>query len=426
MPGHYTIPVAVSGGDSFDAPGPNVTLPYQFDYLYLNSPYRGTSYDLTTHCTVGPPASINAHYSAGAGAYVVDGGPTWPATFVFDDYAMSLFASSGELAYTDTLQITFNYFISGARPFESLGVFINAGHFGAYRTDGGSASGAAAAPAALNLDAHRRPLAVLTLSGLTAAYSNDGGHTFVSASLGAGADPSLLVDARRNVYRIPFSTGSGLSQHSGSLQDGYVAAAGSPAVLAGLSGKYPCAAQHPTDRDYALLAYLDGTTLKTAWSADAGATWAYQSTVATGVDLTASGRPALGWLGETAFLASGPGPALLVRKSLDRGLTWAAPVTVATAPTNPGFTAAAYSGLSLLGWQGKLYLLGWGYRASGTTLTPSLWVSPDLGATWAASPGALPAGLAPPSALGMIPWAAQHRLGITHYSNDDTLHWLAD
>jgi hypothetical protein len=291
-----------------------------------------------------------------------------------------------------------------------------------------------AAAASLALDAHRRPLAVLmppgASAGISTAHSNDEGHVFALGNAFGGSDPSLLVDTHRNTYRIIHDTGAALTAAFGAIQDGFAADARSPASIAGMSGtagvsgKYPAAAQHPADAGYALLAYLDGGALKTAWSGDAGQTWRPMGTAATGLDFSASGRPALCWLGEAAFLAYGSGAALALRQSPDRGRTWGPPVTVANAPANTNFASVAYSGLSLLGWKGRLYLLAWSL-GTGTNLTPTLFVSPDLGASWAPH-GSLPPGLAPPTALGVIPHSGQLRLGITHHSDDDGAAWQAN
>ena len=291
-------------------------------------------------------------------------------------------------------------------------------------------SGAAVVPVAyLTLDAHRRPLAATgsgsaasgTISGL---WSNDAGHSFSSASIvTSGADPSLLVDTRTNrfsliYYRPADPSGTppaALMRAFGQIADGYPQDAGSPAAISTLSGQYPIAVKHPTDRDYTLLAYLDSGALKTAFSLDFGATWNALGTVDTGLDFTATGRAGLCFLGELAIVVYGSGNNLLCQASPDRGDTWGAAVTIGS--------SGPYSGLSLLGWQGRLYLLAW--TVSGSTATPALLGSSDLGATWAAIGGILPA-LTPPTGLGVIPQSGQLRLGTTNNSADDGATWPAD
>ncbi len=401
-------------------PHPNI---YDGSTLYEEKPYPNTQSRFGPDCVTGYPAS---------------------------------FAQIGASNVPDHIDVTLN-FPSNNDPFASgNGYYLKVQYGGrdgfallSYAQDGygyPSAPQGIAAPVALSgslaLDAHRRPLAVLpdgTASAptLSTAYSNDAGHTFSSMALGTGSDPSLIVDPRDNTYRILYSANGGMPAVFGTLQDGFVADPHSPGGVGGQpgqigpSGIYPAACPHPTDRDFVLLAYLDNgdsNSLKTAWSYDGGRTAEPVCVIATNQNFSTSGRPALCWLGETAFLVSGPGPALLVRASQDRGKTWGAAVTVATAPANTNYVAVAYSGLSLLGWQGRLYLLAWNYGSgarygSGTPFAPFLWTSGDMGKTWAPSPGSLPSGLMPPSALGVIPAGGQLRLGISHHSDDDGLTW---
>lgn len=302
---------------------------------------------------------------------------------------------------------------------------------------GGRAGGGGAPPVpppppsalSLALDAFRRPLAVTRGgAGLYGLASADAGHGFTSTPLdAAGADASLLVDEGRNRFAVvyarpsgPNAVAPGLYAATGELSDGYVLDAGSPAPIAGLSGQYPVAAPHPTDRDCALMVYSDvaaNNSLKTACSFDRGATWQAVATVLAGLDLSGTGRPALAWLGEMAFLAYASGSSLLACASPDRGATWGPAVAVAT--------SGPYTGLSLLGWQGTLYLLYFTNPATGSPVA-ALSISRDLGATWDAAPGALPAGLAAPSAVGVLPQTGRLRLGVTHSSPDDALTWAVD
>ncbi len=274
------------------------------------------------------------------------------------------------------------------------------------------------------LDAHRRPIAARASgSGALGFYSNDGGHSFLGGTAtgqkgvidadASCASINLLLDSHTNRYRAIYSKGSpaGLYSAAGPVVDGFVPDVPIAAV-AGLSGAYPIAASHPRDRLFCLMVYLDGTTLKAAWSGDGGGTWAVQSTIATGLSFTASGRAGLALLGETACVVYASGNTLLAKTSPDRGATWGAVVNAAT--------AGPYSGLSLLGWQGRLSLLAF----TGSPAAPKLLTSDDLGATWTNRSAGLPA-VAAPSALGVIPHSGQLRLGTTHKSEDGAA-WTVD
>ena len=178
------------------------------------------------------------------------------------------------------------------------------------------------------------------------------------------------------------------------------------------TGAYPVAVPHPADKDFTLLAYLSGGSLKSAGSWDGGVSWGVSNTIASGLDFTATGRAALAMVGESAFIAYASGSSLYSAAGADRGNRWAAPVLVAS--------GGPYTGLSLLSAQGRLYLLAF----TGTTPVPVLFVSPDLGATWAQVASAFPA-ITPPSGIGIMPLTGKLRLGLTHVSSDDGRTWTA-
>jgi hypothetical protein len=176
----------------------------------------------------------------------------------------------------------------------------------------------------LAFDAPGRPCAVLTSNiGL---ISQNAGHTFIQSQIATGTNASLLIDTRQNRFRVVYAfrpvapattPPAGLYSAAGYLTDAFPLDAGSPAIIGNLSGTFPVAATHPTDRDYALLAYADGGALKSAWSMDAGASWNPSSTIAPGVNFAASGRPALAFLGDTAAVVYAAGSSLLVQTSQD-------------------------------------------------------------------------------------------------------------
>ena len=280
-----------------------------------------------------------------------------------------------------------------------------------------------ASPAASSLihDAHRRPCAVVSIEGkgIVAYTSRDAGSTYVSTAVDAqGKYASLLIDTRQNRFRVIYSKGaSGLMLATGMLGDSFTQDTGSPSALktpagALLSGAFPVACPHPTDKDYVLLVYAAGTSLTAAYSIDAGSSWSVAAASVATADLTKSGRPALAFSGNSASLVYGIGNNLYAALSKDRGMTWQPP-TIVTG-TGP------YQSLSLLAFQGRLYLLAF----TGSTPAPVLFVSPDLGATWAQVTSTFPA-ITPPSGIGVVPSTGTLRLGLTHTSSDDGLTWIA-
>ena len=235
-------------------------------------------------------------------------------------------------------------------------------------------------------------------------------------------DISLLADQKQNhfgaLYTKTVSSKSGLYSAFGSIEDSFTPD-GPPAAAPGLAGAYAIASQHPTDRDFTLLLLLYGDALSAAGSSDYGRTWTGGGTVAAGLDFSASGRPGLAWLGETAFALYASGKALLCAQSPDRGLTWAAATTVPAAVAGAG----PYSGVSLLGWQGTLYALA--FRSPKANAPPVPVLLRSGGEPWAAAGGVLPA-IAPPSAIGVLPETSLLRLGMEYHSPDDGQSWLAN
>lgn len=280
-----------------------------------------------------------------------------------------------------------------------------------------------ASPAASSLihDAHRRPCAVVSIAGqgIVAYTSRDAGSTYVSTAVDAqGKHASLLIDTRQNRFRVIYSKGaSGLMIATGMLGDSFTQDPGSPSALktpagALLSGAFPVACPHPTDKDYVLLVYAAGTNLTAAYSIDAGSSWNVAAASVATADLTKSGRPALAFSGNSASMVYGSGNSLYAALSKDRGMTWQPPTIV----TGSG----PYQSLSLLASQGRLYLLAF----TGSTPAPVLLVSPDLGATWAQVTSTFPA-ITPPSGIGVTASTGTLRLGLTHTSSDDGHTWIA-
>ncbi len=287
-------------------------------------------------------------------------------------------------------------------------------------------SAVSAVSACLAQDASRRPLAA-TAGPQTAAFgfsSIDAGHTFIRSTIDVAAtcaDISLLVDTQVNRFCAVYSKGpagsSAIFSASGPVTDALTPEA-SPAAVAGITGSYPACAQHPQNRSLYLMAYVSGAALKAATSGDGGKTWQPAGTIASGVDFSKSGRAAVCFLGETAFAVYASGSGVACAKSADWGQTWTA--AGASIPDGP------YTGLSLLGFRGTLYLLAFTASAAGADpAAATLLKSGDLGGAWAVSAGKLPA-IALPSAIGVIPETGQLRLGMSHYSNDDGATWTAD
>ena len=284
----------------------------------------------------------------------------------------------------------------------------------------------------LSVDAARRPLAAGAGNGAPATghYSNDAGHSFAAGVIDADAtcaDISLLLDRHTSRYSALYTKGQpgseALYAAFGPVVDSFAPDA-PPAAATGISGLYPIACEHPTERGAALLLLVSGGnpatgaggSLVAAETGDYGENWTQAGTVAAGVDFSQSGRAGLCFVGDTAFTVYASGSGLACAKSVDRGHTW-----------TPCASAAGglYSGLSLLGWQGTLYLLAFAAPATaGASAVPALFVSDTLGDAWAAG-AALPK-IAIPSALGIMPETSQIRLGLTHHSDDDTAAWLAD
>ncbi len=341
---------------------------------------------------------------------------------------------------------------------------------------------------ALNEDAHRRPVALTpnrayplntrtgpsgqAATSINGLVSNDAGRTYlidyisdVATSTGAnfGADnPCLLVDRRSNHYRAIYSKVIGqqpsLLLATGLLDDRFSQVAGSPAVIPSLMGGLCAAAQHPTDADFALLVYSDiGTSaspgshdLKCAQSLDAGATWKPLGTILPALDLTATGRPALCFLGSTAVLVYSSGVTLFCLTSMDRGQSWQKAGTVSV--YTPGGSGFAYFCLSLAAHGGRVYLLVFAGNTQAKGLTqatslappqtsPRLFVSGNAGQTWTLQaaekpistsapaeyttppPGVLPA-IQAPSGLGVGSFSGLLRLDTTFVSQDCGLIWL--
>ncbi|MGI4789503.1 MAG: hypothetical protein ACRYFS_11710 [Janthinobacterium lividum] len=301
-------------------------------------------------------------------------------------------------------------------------------------TIGRSLSGPAIPPAStqasastsffLNTDGPHRPLAAKAdaLSSSTALgyYSNDAGHSFLSGVIDNDptcADISLLVDRARNRFLAVYSKGASgstaLYSAAGPITDGFTPDV-APAAISGITGSYSIGAQSDTNRLLYTLAYLSGGNLVCAESGDGGQNWQVQGTLASGVDFTSSGRPGLTFLKEAVFAAWSSGNTLETAMSIDGGMNWTPPITAAS--------AGPYSGVSLLGWLGMLYLLAF----SGSPAVPVLLMSETLGSAWTLSTGTLPAGLSAPSCIGVLPESSQLRLGLGYHSLDDGQIWLAN
>jgi hypothetical protein len=385
----------------------------------------GASSVLSYNSVYASSAVITANHGASPGSVPLNTtGTASVSPIVNTIYTLTVVSPAGYTA-TATASVSLPDFSSAsiaARVSQSL---CNPAIIGASGSTGLSAS-------SLAIDGPGRLCAASAPSAgaVTGYISQDAGHTFLSPQIvSAGSDASLLVDIRQNRFRVVYAfkpvapattPPAGLYSAAGYLTDAFPLDAGSPAIIANLSGTFPVAAPHPTDRDYALMAYTDGGALKSAWSMDAGASWNPSSTIASGVNFAASGRPALAFLGDTAAVVYAAGSALLVQTSPDRGMTWGAAVTLTAAGSGP------YQSLSLIGWQGRFYLLAFTAPTSPAVPVPALFASGDIGATWAAVSSAFPSGLAPPSALGIVQPTGQVRLGITHNSSDMGATWAAN
>jgi len=373
---------------------------------------------------------------------------------------------------------------------------------------------------ALSEDAHGRPVALssnyATLSNaktgpsnslatsINSLVSSDAGKTYLANGLSdeaiaigggdnIGADnPCLLIDRRTNHFRAIYSLSQAYT-YGGAPKtrppDEIILATGllddrlnaSVAVIPNISGGLCVAAQHPTDADYALLVYSDiGTValrdtaalpgshdLKAAFSMDAGATWTALSTVLPALDLTATGRPALCFLGNTAILVYSQGNTLSALTSLDRGKTWTpapSPVSVYTPNDGTNNVTFGYFCLSMAAHGGQVFLLAFAgdTQASSVKLTvmrpvppqtsPRLFVSGDAGRTWtlraaepvgpksapaeytAALPGVFPVfpaydgtgdteSITPPSGIGISPASGLLRLDTSYVSHNCGLTW---
>lgn len=405
------------------APGTGVSLSQTQEVFYDSSHHPVTSSGSSPFTFSGPITSMPMTLSRPSNEAVRYEG--WPATI---DVVVTLTAAQyAAIVPNGSFDIQFNY--RGVTT--TTGVLAgdtNTGYIGRTTLIGPGVlvpvtTGpplTATESASLALDAHRRPLAATgsvsgstgTISGL---WSKDAGHTFSSSTIASGADPNLIVDTRTNRFNLIYTASGGISRAFGSVADGFPQDTGSPTVISGLSGKFPICARPPSDRDYVLMAYQGSAGLMSAYSLDCGATWTALSTIVAGLDMTNSGRPGLCFLGELAIVVYGSGNNLLCQTSLDRGKTWRAAVTIGS--------AGPYSGLSLLGWQGRLYLLCW--TTSGSTQVPALMGSSELGATWSAVGGSLPT-LSPPTGLGVFPQSGILRLGTTNYSADDAATWPTD
>jgi len=377
---------------------------------------------------------------------------------------------------------------------------------------------------ALAEDAHGRPVALssnyATLSNgkmgasnslatsINSLVSNDAGRTYLvnglsDTAIGGGADnfgadnPCLLIDRRTNHFRAIYSLSQaytyGGAPHArppkeialatGLLDDRLNA---SVAVIPNISGGLCVAAQHPTDADYALLVYSDISSflyyseggavgaagshdLKAAFSMDAGATWTALSTVLPALDLTATGRPALCFLGNTAILVYSQGNTLHAMTSLDRGKAWTpapSPVSVYTPNDGTNNATFGYFCLSMAAHGGQVFLLAFAgdTQASSVELgemrpvppqtSPRLFVSGDAGRSWtlraaetvgpksapaeyaAVPPGVFPVfpandgtgdteSIMPPSGIGASPASGLLRLDTSYVSHDRGLTWPA-
>jgi hypothetical protein len=294
--------------------------------------------------------------------------------------------------------------------------------------------GLIAAAAMLTQDAHRRAAGVMSggtgVQMLTSKVANPTFDSYTVVSGGTLADASLWFDRRTNRPRCLYGNGSGGILITQATKDGeqtdWPAAASVTVGGTAISGKYPIALRHPADPSRVICLYLDASgNLKAIRSLDGGDTWTALSTLATGLSFTSSGRAALCWMGEIPCAAYCSGSGILFTASGDGGATWGKTTNLGLTWGTGTVTVAAsgpYKALSMVSFGGGLYL----YAANSGGTAGYLWRSPDLGGTWAAVSGAVPAPPSTGAPLGVIRQSGRILVGTMKHTDNDGATFVAN